>query len=318
MNLVDIVLLLIVIFSIFSGYRKGFIYGLFSIVSWVASLLITLYCYRYVVNWIDGNGGYKSVWTVPVAFFITFIVVKIVVGAIIGWVLGAIPRETHENILNRALGVLPGLLNGLIIAALIATFLLIVPITEPITEKAQNSWIAQRLSEPVAEVEDRLSPIIGETIQKTIGKLTIDPESQQFIKLPYTVETPKPRPDLEVKMLALLNEERAKRGLKVLKADPEMQIVARDHSKDMFVRGYFSHYTPEKKDPFDRMRARNVQFVTAGENLALARTVLMAHEGLMNSPGHRANILQPSFGRVGIGIMDGGIYGIMVTQDFRN
>ncbi len=39
---------------------------------------------------------------------------------------------------------------------------------------------------------------------------------------------------------------------------------------------------------------------------------------LMNSPGHRANILYPEFGRVGIGIMDGGIRGLMVTQNFRN
>jgi uncharacterized protein YkwD len=318
MNLIDIVLLLIVVFSIVGGYSKGFIYGLFDIVSWVGSLAITFYCYHYVVDWIDGNGGYKSVWTVPVAFFITFIIVRIIVGAIIGWVLGAVPRETHENVLNRALGVFPGLLNGLILAALLATFLLIVPITRGITEKAQNSWIAQRLSEPVADIEDKLSPIIDETVQKTIGRLTIDPESQKFIKLPYTVEKPQPRPDLEAKMLGLLNAERTKRGLQPLKADAEMKEVARAHSADMFERGYFSHYTPEKNDPFDRMKAQQVKFITAGENLALARTVLMAHEGLMNSPGHRANILQPSFGRVGIGIMDGGIYGIMVTQDFRN
>jgi uncharacterized protein YkwD len=66
------------------------------------------------------------------------------------------------------------------------------------------------------------------------------------------------------------------------------------------------------------MRAKKVKFLTAGENLSLARTLIMAHEGLMNSPGHRANILQPAFGRVGIGILDGGIYGIMVTQNFRN
>ncbi len=38
----------------------------------------------------------------------------------------------------------------------------------------------------------------------------------------------------------------------------------------------------------------------------------------MNSPGHRANILHKDFGRVGIGIMDGGIRGLMVTQNFRD
>ena len=107
-------------------------------------------------------------------------------------------------------------------------------------------------------------------------------------------------------------------GLKALSPDPELTEVARKHSTDMFVRGYFAHDTPEGRDPFDRMRAADVRFLTAGENLALARSVPIAHTGLMNSPGHRANILRPEFGRVGIGIMDGGMRGLMVTQNFRN
>jgi uncharacterized protein YkwD len=119
-------------------------------------------------------------------------------------------------------------------------------------------------------------------------------------------------------MLQLVNEERAKEGLKALKADPEIQVVARRHSADMFARGYFSHVTPEGKDPFDRMRAGGVKFLAAGENLALAQTLSIAHTGLMNSPGHRANILHNSFGRLGIGVLDAGIRGLMITQNFRN
>jgi uncharacterized protein YkwD len=66
------------------------------------------------------------------------------------------------------------------------------------------------------------------------------------------------------------------------------------------------------------MNKAGVKFRTAGENLALAPTLQLAHTGLMNSPGHRANILRPEFGRLGIGIMDGGYHGIMVSQEFRN
>jgi len=86
----------------------------------------------------------------------------------------------------------------------------------------------------------------------------------------------------------------------------------------MFARGYFAHDTPENRDPFDRMREAGVRFVVAGENLAHGPTIQIAHTGLMNSPGHRANILRAQFGRVGIGIMDGGKRGLMVTQNFRN
>lgn len=119
-------------------------------------------------------------------------------------------------------------------------------------------------------------------------------------------------------MLQLVNEERTSRGLKPLALDPELVPVARTHSADMFSRGYFSHYTPEGEDPFQRMKDAGVKFRTAGENLALAPTLQIAHTGLMNSPGHRANILNPAFGRVGIGIMSGGRRGKMVSQEFRN
>jgi uncharacterized protein YkwD len=86
----------------------------------------------------------------------------------------------------------------------------------------------------------------------------------------------------------------------------------------MFARGYFAHETPEGESPFDRFNKAGITYRTAGENLALAPTLSLAHTGLMNSPGHRANILNPEFGRVGIGIIDGGLHGLMVTQDFRD
>jgi uncharacterized protein YkwD len=106
--------------------------------------------------------------------------------------------------------------------------------------------------------------------------------------------------------------------LRPLAPDPELTEVARQHSTDMFGRGYFAHDTPEGLSPFDRMRAADVRFLAAGEDLALAPTLPVAHTGLMNSPGHRENILRPQFGRVGIGIMDGGMRGLMISQEFRN
>ena len=119
-------------------------------------------------------------------------------------------------------------------------------------------------------------------------------------------------------MLALLNDERTRAGLRPLKHDPELTPVARAHSRDMFARGYFSHVSPEGRGLAERMRQGRVTYLNAGENLALARTLGGAHQGLMDSPGHRANILRPQFARVGIGVLDGGVHGLMVTQVFRN
>ena len=86
----------------------------------------------------------------------------------------------------------------------------------------------------------------------------------------------------------------------------------------MFEKGYFSHNSPEGKTPFDRIDTAQIQYKAAGENLAYAPSVEVAHEGLMNSPGHKENILRPEFGTLGVGVIDGGINGKMFCQEFTD
>mgnify|MGYP003575885971 CR=1 FL=1 len=123
--------------------------------------------------------------------------------------------------------------------------------------------------------------------------------------------------DLERQLLNLVNKERRKRGLSLFSADPQVQGVARKHSADMANRDFFSHYNPDGKDPFDRMKSDGLTFRAAAENIAYAQTLEEIHTSLMNSPGHRKNILNPKFGRLGIGIVHCR-YGLMVTELFRD
>jgi uncharacterized protein YkwD len=106
--------------------------------------------------------------------------------------------------------------------------------------------------------------------------------------------------------------------LKPLILDTGLQEVARAHSKDMFARGYFAHNTPDGLTPFDRMDKAGIKYITAGENLALAPDVETAHRGLMDSAGHKANILSADFGKVGIGVIKSSKYGEMFSQEFTN
>lgn len=120
----------------------------------------------------------------------------------------------------------------------------------------------------------------------------------------------------EQQMLDLVNKERTSQGLSPLKVNPTLTQVARAHSKDMIQNNYFAHNSLDGKTPFDRMKAAGITYKTAGENIAGNSSVQGAHTSLMNSPGHRANILNANFTEVGIGIVDGGQYGKMFTQDF--
>jgi len=232
--------------------------------------------------------------------------------------LTRLPKNIQQRPINQTLGLLPGLANGLIIAAILSALLLALPLSEGLSERTRDSAIAGRLAVYAERLEGQLRPVFAEAIGRTLNLLTIRPDSNERVTLPFKVESSRARPDLEKRMLDLVNQERAAAGLRALAPDPELTEVARQHSADMFARGYFAHDTPEGLSPFDRMRQANVRFLTAGENLALAPTLPVAHTGLMNSPGHRENILRPQFGRVGIGIMDGGMRGLMVSQEFRN
>lgn len=123
--------------------------------------------------------------------------------------------------------------------------------------------------------------------------------------------------DEEQQMVNLVNQERQKQGLAPLKINSELVKVARLKAKDMIENNYFDHQSPTYGSPFDMMNQFNISYRTAGENLAGHQTVEGAHNGLMNSPGHRANILNESFTEVGIGIVDGGPYGKMFVQLFK-
>lgn len=318
MNWIDWVLILIVLFSVIIGWQKGFILGLVDLISWVGSLLAGFFFYGYVANFIDSYITSLGVWSAPVAFILTIILARILLSLLFSPILRNTRLDTHESKVNKALGMLPGAVNGLINSTIIAALFLIVPLWEGLSQAARESKIANRLALNVEWVDDQLSPVFDEAVQRSINRLTVHPESKETVKLNFTVEDPEVREDLEARMLLLVNGERAKQGLPPLKADPELTLVARAHSKDMFTKGYFSHVNLEGKAPSERIQAANVRFITAGENLAYAHTLTIAHNGLMNSPGHRANILSKDYGRVGIGILDGGIYGLMVTQNFRN
>jgi uncharacterized protein YkwD len=122
----------------------------------------------------------------------------------------------------------------------------------------------------------------------------------------------------EAAMLALVNEARASAGLKPLVLDQALVEVARAHSSDMWSRGFFSHTNPDGLSPFDRMSSAGISFGWAGENLAIAPTTAIAHQNLMDSPGHRENLLSPNFGRIGIGVAHHTDLGLIFTQAFTD
>ncbi|MED3764544.1 CAP domain-containing protein [Ureibacillus sp. FSL K6-8385] len=120
--------------------------------------------------------------------------------------------------------------------------------------------------------------------------------------------------EFERQVVELTNAERAKAGLKPLEMYSPLMAAAKVKSQDMANLGYFSHTSPTYGSPFDQMRAAGIQFRAAGENIAQGqRTPEQVVNAWMNSPGHRANILNPNYTHIGVGFAENGYYW---TQQF--
>ncbi|MGE4284410.1 MAG: CAP domain-containing protein [Clostridia bacterium] len=151
----------------------------------------------------------------------------------------------------------------------------------------------------------------------TAPKTTPGTEGGTAPKIPDNTQTNKTTlTSQEQEMLRLVNEARSQNGVTSLTIDMELTNVARIKSQDMIDNSYFSHDSPTYGSPFDMMKDFGIEYVRAGENIAGNQTVQKAHEALMNSPGHRKNILSPDFTHIGLGIKNGGSYGNMFTQMF--
>ena len=122
--------------------------------------------------------------------------------------------------------------------------------------------------------------------------------------------------ELEAQMVDLINAERAKAGVSALAIDSKVTEVARLKSQDMIDKGYFSHTSPTYGSPFAMLKSFGVSYRAAGENIAMNRSMTSAHTALMNSSGHRQNILSASYSRIGVGIVTDARGYLYITQMF--
>nr|WP_330404629.1 CAP domain-containing protein [Clostridioides difficile] len=115
----------------------------------------------------------------------------------------------------------------------------------------------------------------------------------------------------------LVNVERAKAGLNPLTLDSSISNVATKKSQDMIDNNYFSHNSPTYGSPFDMLKKFGISYKTAGENIAMGqKTPKEVVNAWMNSEGHRKNIMNPNFSKIGVGVAQKSGGSIYWTQIF--
>lgn len=287
LNTADIILILSILFFSWLGYRRGFINSCIDLVKWTGALFAAIFLYPGVTDVLAQNFLIAPEWQKPVAFVLLFTTSLLLLTILFILVKKMIALPVQYSFTNKITGLIPGFLTGVAIAIVLAKILaLSVWFNE---NNDENKGLLPALNNSTVWLDDRMekvfatptpSPLISGATEK------IYTESDEFKSASFIA-----RPDLEEQMLHMVNAERKTAGLKLLQADGKLQLAAHAHAADMFTKGYFSHTNPDGLSPFERMKKLGIKYLSAGENLAHSDDLEAAHTGLMNSPGHRANIL---------------------------
>jgi len=324
MNWIDYFIIAVFIFYIFEGVRRGFIEQVLELVGFFATIFLALWVYRPLSGWVVSNLGAPANLAEPIAFFIVWLGLQALYSLALHFLYPLVPETIRTAVTNRLVGIVPSFFKAFILVAVVMTILVELQIPQELRNNVDSSALGSRFVGAAPKVEIAFAKIFGRSLKDSLTIVTIPPQRQEIIQpderreLGFTCQDGKADKQSEQRLFDLVNQERAKVGLATLKWDEKLAEVGRAHDEDMFAKGYFAHVNLEGQDPFVRMKEAGISYKVAGENLALAPTVVMAHSGLMNSEGHRENILNTDFGHIGIGVVGCGNHSFLFAQEFTD
>jgi len=318
MNWIDFIIVLVFLLFAFEGWRQGFFPQVFNILGFLTALVLSLTFYGPVASVLDKLFHLPKITANPIGFLLIWLLSESLFFVLLGKLFKKFLAVFGDLLVNKYFGFVPAVVNASLFLAFALLFVVSLPIRPDIKQDVYNSKLGSILVSGATVLEKPLNNVFGPIAKQSLTFLTVKPEDEGSIDLQFTQNELAVDFESEKVMFALVNKERVEFGAKPLVWNENLAKIGRNHSKDMFKRGYFSHFSPEGKDVGNRLDEAGIDYTAAGENLALAPTVSRAHTGLINSPGHRRNILDPSFGEIGIGVVDGGVYGKMFTQVFTN
>jgi uncharacterized membrane protein required for colicin V production len=319
-NYIDLIIIALLFVWAMDGWERGLLLVLADVAAFIGSFLFGLTFYSraaYIfLNYFSLSRGFAN----ALGFFLVYAAAHLLIASLLVSALRRVPESYFPKLWQKILGIFPALFNGAILVAAILSLVASLPIRGDIKESVVESEIGGFLIRRTNNLERTIDAVFGEAIVDSLSFLTVEPVGEESIDLGFEVSEPELAPSdrLEAAMFALVNHERVSRGISVLEWDSAVVPVARAHAMDMFENGYFSHISPEGKDVGDRLQKAGINYFIAGENLAFAPSLEIAHDGLMQSPGHRENILSEEFKKVGVGVIDGGSYGRMFVQVFTD
>lgn len=311
---INILIISFIIVSVYSSMRYGFIRITWNLIGLVLAFFLAVNFYDNISGLFSGANSQNEALARPISFLAIWFIVQL----LFFFTGKLVDKYTPDNIRTSKWNHYGGILPAVVYAVLITIFLLLMVLLLPINEKISSNILNASVSEYLLNITNGLKEKVDAAFYAKPIILQNENVKDEQMQLGFTTNVMRVDEIAEDEMVGLINEERVGAGLKPLKVDTAIHEVARNYSKERLQGGFFSHVSPSGQTLFDRLKAGNVVFSLSGENIALSPAVGIAHVSLMESPKHRENIMNPNFGRVGVGIMDAGSYGLMITENFAN
>ena len=294
MTWLDTALVLFILLQMLLGIRQGFFLSLASLFTLAVAAGLALFGGPFLAAHLSAQiAGPRSLLALVLAMLLGLFVSP-VMATLMSRLLAKLPSSPRFQRVDRAFGIATGALRGVLVSALLVGLYTTLTALLP----SPNS-----VSGLLFQVAERPVEALTHHVQREFPALVVTPGGWELVTEAASASESLPPDRLAQSMLDMVNQERRERGLSELRWDGKLATVGLAHSKDMLARNYFAHEDPEGRSASYRAGKAGITYTILGENLAFAKTLPQAHRGLMNSPGHRENILRPEFRRLGIGIV---------------
>lgn len=311
-------ILAVVGYYIVDGWQQGLVSLLLTTASFLGSLWIAVKYSSLVGGFLMEKFAFSPLWTNVVGYLFVGIAAGAILHAVFFRLRSRFIRKSKPSGSDKALGAVVSMVNAYILTAFFLLIILALPLRGTIREDVNNSTLGKSLIILAERYGGKTRSSLDQATQKVVQFMTVAPLSleKQALDIPVGKDDLSTDKRMEDRMFQLVNEAREKKGVSPFRLDYGLRDIARAHSQDMLLRKYFSHFDPDGHGVAFRANQRNIPYQLLGENMAFTPDLSTAHEGFMNSEEHKENILDSQFTRIGIGIIDAGVYGKMITQVF--
>jgi len=319
-NYLDILLYFFLFYGVIKGWKKGSFINFYYLSTLVAGLGLSFRYSDYVGSFVQGWLNSEK----QVSEIIAGTVIFLGVLTLSSITISILPTKLKTNPVDMGSRIFGSIFSFAwvnLLLCIVFTIVSLFSLPSSIQKFNQESKLVTFYVSAASFPQEALSRITGTDILMSINKITELTGSSSYVdgclEIGRAIEVEiQLRPDLALELISIINEHRVDLSLDYLESRQNLSDVAEEYAHKMYTQGFFCHQDPlDSSEAKERLENNNINFNSIGENLALAASIDLAHESILQSPKHKDTVESSSFRYIGVGVVEGPL-GLIVVQLF--